>query len=884
MKPVSIRFKCFGPYIDEQYINFKELSERGIFLISGETGSGKTTILDAICYALFGKSSGGLRGDIEVMRCKSAPLTESTFVEYIFESGGNTYKFHRELKYGRKNMSEYDGCEILRNGNFEPLFENPKKTAINKKAEDIIGLTYDQFCQVVILPQGKFEKLLVSNSEDKEKILTSLFHADKWGKIVSMIKEKVESENKRLDFEYNDIKSKLDLYGCETLEALKINNEAISAEIETLSTNLDAIEKKKICSSKIYEEAIKHNEIYATLESYKTRLDRLQSQANDFEIKKKELNLSEKADSMREAYNLFHSISNICKSSGEEFIKAKSSLDKIKNEKEKIAEAKKNHRNKKDVYEDDKLQLSRLNDSIKLYSEIEEKRKHLATIFNTYKKKDMETERLKKDWENASKLWEVARIANNDAVSEYTRISTMYTANIASILARELAPNAPCPVCGSKIHPSLAKTSEDCNISKDDVDSANEKINSTSQKLSEEKERQKLAESYYNKANEDLQKTKEEYDNENAEYRAMSNRLIVGIDDYKTLSKEIRKIKTLIADYEKQDEEITFRLDDVNKRASAAEQHFIDLQKKNEENIQKLELERENFRKLLAKNSFANDDEFLAVLVDKEIIKRKSLEISEYESEKKSARDGYEAQLKKVNEIKKPDMQKLKAEKERSEVEFTEKKSELSRIKSDFIARERLYNELKKRYTKYQSERIEADSNTDFVRKLNPSTGMSLQRYVLGIMLSSITATANELLKNVHGGKYQLLRSYEASGNKRKVGLELDILDTGTNEKRSVTTLSGGEKFLVALCLAIGLSTVVQAQSGGTRLEAMFIDEGFGSLDDGSIDDALDVLEGIQKSHGLVGIISHIDKLSETIPTRLDIIKGVNGNKIKLVI
>ena len=196
----------------------------------------------------------------------------------------------------------------------------------------------------------------------------------------------------------------------------------------------------------------------------------------------------------------------------------------------------------------------------------------------------------------------------------------------------------------------------------------------------------------------------------------------------------------------------------------------------------------------------------------------------------------------------------------------------------------KLYESLSKRWERYQVEKTIADSNTDFARKLNSSTGLSLQRYVLGIMLTSITVAANQLLKTVRSGRYQLYRSYESSGSARKAGLELDVLDTSNGEKRSVTTLSGGEKFLLALSLAIGLSTVVQAQSGGTKLDAMFIDEGFGSLDSECINDAMSILQGIQKSHGLVGIISHVEKLSEIIPTRLEVITSADGNHIRPII
>ena len=175
-----------------------------------------------------------------------------------------------------------------------------------------------------------------------------------------------------------------------------------------------------------------------------------------------------------------------------------------------------------------------------------------------------------------------------------------------------------------------------------------------------------------------------------------------------------------------------------------------------------------------------------------------------------------------------------------------------------------------------------ADEDLEFANRLMGRSGISLQRYVLGVMLGSITREANRLLESVHGGRYQLYRTDEIAGSGRKGGLELEVLDRRSGQRRSVTTLSGGEKFLAALSLAIGLSAVVQAQGTGVQLEAMFIDEGFGSLDDASIDDALEVLQGVQRAHGLVGIISHVQRLAETIPSRLEIAKSGGGSRCVL--
>jgi exonuclease SbcC len=178
---------------------------------------------------------------------------------------------------------------------------------------------------------------------------------------------------------------------------------------------------------------------------------------------------------------------------------------------------------------------------------------------------------------------------------------------------------------------------------------------------------------------------------------------------------------------------------------------------------------------------------------------------------------------------------------------------------------------------------IALEADQVFARRLSGVHGVSLQRYVLGVMMNSITAQANRLLQNVYGGRYKLYRTDETTGRTLKGGLELEVFDSQNSQRRSVRTLSGGEKFLVALSLAIGLSTVVQAQGEGIRLEAMFIDEGFGSLDREAIQDALEILQGIRRTAGVVGIISHVEALAETIPARIEITKGKRGSSAKIL-
>lgn len=172
MRPLIIKFQAFGPYKNEEIIDFEKISKQGIFLICGETGSGKTTILDAMTFALFGKRSGGMRDQLEAMRCKQSEWGTDTYVSFDFELMQKTYRFERRLECKKVKLSSSQNVYLKNEeGIFEPIFENCKEKDINAKAKELLGLDYEQFRQVIILPQGQFEKLLTSNSDEKEKIL-----------------------------------------------------------------------------------------------------------------------------------------------------------------------------------------------------------------------------------------------------------------------------------------------------------------------------------------------------------------------------------------------------------------------------------------------------------------------------------------------------------------------------------------------------------------------------------------------------------------------------------------------------------------------------------------------------------------------------------------
>lgn len=293
-----------------------------------------------------------------------------------------------------------------------------------------------------------------------------------------------------------------------------------------------------------------------------------------------------------------------------------------------------------------------------------------------------------------------------------------------------------------------------------------------------------------------------------------------GIDDSKSLEAEIKKVEGRISAFEQAEKTVADGINAATSALSAAKQRKTDALSKESSVREKMVAEAKKWAAALAEKGFSDEAAFLASLKDKEILVSERTAIATYDADLRTAQKAFDEQQKKTDGLVAPEMKALQDAKTHAESAWKEKNDTLTTASQKSKDMQKLYESLSKRWEKYQVEKTIADSNTDFARKLNSSTGLSLQRYVLGIMLTSITVAANQLLKTVRGGRYQLYRRYESSGRALKAGLELDVLDTSNGEKRSVTTLSGGEKFLLALSLAIGLSTVVQAQSGGTRLDA----------------------------------------------------------------
>lgn len=883
MKPISLKFKCFGPFMEEQFIDFDDLRNYGLFLITGSTGAGKTTILDAMCMALYGQSSGGRRGELADMRCKLAGPEDVTYVEYIFEVNDIRYKFYREVKMARKNLSENHNCMRFEAGEYIPMMANPKKTTVNEAAEKILQLTADQFRQIIILPQGQFEKLLVSSSAEKEAILTQVFHAERWGRIVDILKNKVKKESDDLKEMQNKRNSALENEGVQNADELQNKLNTLDEEIRSMQNEMTDANNKKNEIIELYEKALEENKDFEAAEKAQRTLDNLSAKEAWKKEEKEAVDKAKKADALRDIYaGKKKAAAKVIDAK----IKFEQSSEKLEKAKKKETESKEQfeaHCKKAEAIENSKTKKTLMENARDTYESMAQKQSAYDRAVKAEKDAKAKVDRANIALEKAEENYKRSCELREKCINKLQEANRIYNRGAAVRLGKELLENGgACPVCGSTSHPHIAQLCEkDIEITDADLSRLNRELGvatgevAEAEKAKAEKKKQSEEETQkYQEASKMVVSTKAEYD-------SAKQNLIEGIDSLEKLEANINMMNREIADYDQNLRELTKKKEEASKAVSVEDTNL----KNAKQTLSEAEEEKKNifleWDKSFRKTDFTTEEEYENFLWEKTEIEQRNEAVIRYETDLANAQKDVAEEQKVLQGRVKPDLITMKAEKEKWDEIVGNLTKNLGQKESTQKQLLKLTNMVSDISKKINEKAEHVNKNEEFLNKLVPKSGVSFQRYVLGIMFGSVIDAANRLLENVQGGRYKLLRTDDTSKGTNQGGLELAAFDANNGHQRSVASLSGGEKFLVALSLAIGLSTVIQAESRGIRLEAMFIDEGFGSLDEKSIGEAVEVLSTVQSGHGLVGVISHVEKLRGILPYCIEVFQGEHGNYMK---
>lgn len=916
MRPLKLTMQGFGSYIQRNAVDFQRLGKNGLFLITGATGGGKTTILDAICFALYCRATGGRRS-WEQMRSAGLDINEPTLIEFEFANGTDIYKFCRKrTMYMSRTKSreikpkDEHSCYKLKDNEWQ-LIASGAETRINECAYRILGLDCEQFSKVTVLPQGEFRKLLLSGTKEKQAIFEKLFLTQKWSCVIGKVKEKKDAIQERLSTLTTQQREILAGEGVDSAEALEVKIEGCKEQLE----------QHRLAAAKAKEETERLSKLIAAIDDI-SAIDKKLNQCNS-SIR---LIQNEKAETEKRYSRLKEECNGIADLKKEiSLLTARLAvMNEQKKQAEKLEQYKKMSDNAQKSLDEENSLYNRLSNEIEkkknLFDKLTQSSEEiqlrlnfapaLITKLNELKKIDEDYKKLKTVRENQQSISEKTaalkkdldvKLAALDALEhEKNELVRQKSQKMSSLLAQDLCDNEPCPVCGSLIHPAPAHI---CDLNAAEIQA---KIELIEQSITAQRESADTSNTLYIKActqksaidgeAADLQKKCDGY---NIYYRTV-------INDISRLESELKEINTLGKTYDKQKQELQALKKEITSDEQKAETVLKRLTELKSEckitagKITEIEQSLPNGEKSADKIS-----ETILIMENKCIALKNELENLENEfSDVTQNLTKLNTKLNQLNETK-ISLSEEKAEKGKNI--GPDDIARLDELKELFDRRLQLHeNSLKQlgsltgtiEVSQRSLSRIKLISN-DFIKTeaeyriaahladALSGRGSNTQRvqinaFVLCIMLDSIIMQANTYFTTLTDNRYRLSRSTEKSKGNSMGGLDIEIFDSFYGECRSVDTLSGGELFLASLSLALGLSDVVQGQSGGIHLDSIFIDEGFGSLDKETLDTAMKALISIKDMGRLVGIISHVSELKSMISTKIIVVSGKNGSKLKI--
>lgn len=917
MKPKYLEMSAFGPYVGVTKVDFNLIGDKGLFLINGETGAGKTTIFDGIMFALYGKSSGDER-TAKQLRSKYADDNTQTYVLFIFECGGKEYKIRRNPEYIRKRTrgegfaTENAAVELIL-----PTGQAVTKIGeVDKYIKEIIGVDATQFSQICMLAQGKFRKVLTASTKERMDIFRRLFHTENYETFSTKIFEKTKELQKELDSQKDILKGLCRSIEStspshdEEVERIKSGNLVINdiiAILETLekedseSENRLKEEENKLSEEKgRIEKRIQskkdQDKILKEIEDNKGKLnialeDLDKAKENYEKQKSREKEKNEKIDekfilsSLIPSYNeLDNSISDLGNAKTElekaEYLKGTDENireDLIK----KIDEIEKDNETLKDI----SVRV------IKNEGEIEKIEKEIEKV-NRVAEKKLSYEKLKGELERKQEEFEKQKGKYDEIKSLYDSMESAYFSSQAGILAEKLEENKPCPVCGSTTHPNKAVKPVSA---------------PTEEELKSLKNRRDREHSLYEEAS-------KEAHNANTRFNLEEEELIkevketfgdISIND---LDNEInlkqKELKASLNDLRVKN--ISLRNDEERKTRNEEE---LESKKKDLEIIRN----RINYYEKRIASFKATVDNIEAQIVEikgklkygsleelNKKIRGLELEIDDIENGIRDAQKSFEEINTKVEKLK-SSIETLSGQLKKDEdILLGELETRLKELKVELIVKEKEHDDVYARLngnrevlkkvnnSKKEIENLEERYST--ISELNNVVNgklsgkkIDLETYVQITYFDRIIQRANLRLLNMSGGQYELKRR-ETETMTKEQGLDLDIIDHNNNSSREANTLSGGEGFIASLALALGLSDEIQSSAGGVRLDTLFVDEGFGSLSGNYLGQVMNALNSLTEGNKLVGVISHIEELKQRIDKRIEVTKDrVNGSVINIV-
>ena len=852
MKPLKLTMSAFGSYGSETEIDFSLLN--GLYIITGDTGAGKTTIFDAITFALYGEVSGSVR-DVSMLRSDFAADDMPTFVKFEFTYGGKIYKIERTPSYKKQNRKSPISASAYMEMPDGRVISGVKE--VTKEITDILGIDKNQFTQIAMIAQGDFLKLLLADTDERGKIFRKIFNTDFYfnfrDKLKNALKE-IKDKKELLEYSITNTCARAEnaeppsSIGCAdefpqnltlVINSDKELNESLQKELQNFKRKTDkersqlAVLKDKFSLIDADPTAAADSDTLKMLETSAKKGDicgemvlaqkQLNKEIDEYKlISASERRLAE-LNKERETYKikleeLLSQLSELQSQNSGEHLKR---LSDEKLNREKLL-------NKSQALKSELDNINKISEKITLYHNTDKKLKAEQAAYIT-----------------AEKAFKDASISVIDA-------EDMFLREQAGIIASHLEDNKPCPVCGSCSHPSPAALAENAPSEKEikalkeqakKLENEKNNISKTSAELFQALELYKKeiltltdtsdvihAEQSLKSKKADIAEETVKLQNEIKLAEKSISDCMTAINKQKADEKQAENLKVSIEKLKESDIELKIKSEET--RLSEIRRHLtFETYEKARENLNNISLKLSQIKSAL-----------------RQLISEHETRLYEYEKEMKSV--------------------------QKSQNECTNRLKNNRKILKEI---ETLLKEYKEICAKFSDLNILSKT---VCGELKGSSKIAFEQYIQGVYFEKIINEANKRFYKMTGGRYELIRRTETYDKRGKSGLDLDVIDNYTGKTRSVRSLSGGESFKASLSLALGMSDVIQYSSGGVHIESMFVDEGFGALDDESLDQAVEILSELTLGDRTVGIISHVSELKERIDKKIAVSKNTDGSSV----
>ena len=922
MRPIKLTISAFGPYADLTVLDLDKLGENGLYLITGTTGAGKTSIFDAITYALYGEPSGSVRDD-SMLRSKYASASTDTFVELTFVYNGKSYTVRRNPEYERPKTRGEGMTKQLAKAELhysDGRIVDKSKKEVTKAITEIMGIDRDQFLQIAMIAQGDFLKLLLAKTEERKAIFRQIFKTQKFEKIQYKLKE----EARQLYGQFSDARKSLLTYA-KGIEC-DVENTHYS-EVELAKNGVLFTEQTiELLKNLIAEDAEDQTRLDADslliskeLETVNTNIGKAEEyEKNVKSFEQKQLELPEKAGAFADAKKKFEEETarqperdkldkDIAAFKAElPQYDAVNTLEKdIKALTTSIETAETKQKETQTALDSKDTEIKETRERIKTLSDAEAKKAKIESEQSKLTEQKTKLEALKDALDDYDDLCADLKAKQDEyttladvakaSLEEYNSKNKAFLDEQAGILANNLEEGIPCPVCGSTHHPSLAIMSEDAPTEAELKKSkkAYEDAQKKAEKKSIECGRLKgQVESSKNALKKQIDELLGSCELEKAihciaeKLSDIRNTLLSLIEQIIAETGRIQEREKLEKALPKQEETLEALREDLNKHTQTI---TSDTATKKEKELQ--------FEALKKDLRFENKS-------------KANAELSALEAKKKELKDALDNATKAFNEADKS-LSELKGElsaleevvKQVCKIDLDAEKQKRGDLNakaeaykkvsdalvSRLAANERCLENIEK--TANESQKLEAHYKWINTLAETANGGLSgkekimLETYIQMNYFDRILVRANRRLQKMTNGQYDLIRRQDTTDLKSQAGLDLDVIDHYNGTMRPVNSLSGGESFKASLALALGLSDEIQSSAGGVRLDTMFVDEGFGSLDDDSLRLAISTLQELTDGNRLVGIISHVGELKTKIDKQIVVTKELTGgSSCKIVI